>query len=294
MFLEIGGPVRVAEWAGPHTATIVCLHGVGGSALHWGAVAPALARHGRVLALDQVGHGETPRAGRSAAIGPAQQVLARVLRAEHARPAVLVGHSMGAAVAVLEAVRDPGAVRALVLTSPLLPPSWPGRSDRASLARYLGLRAGMRARAAARSLRERPSLERTIERGLRGGAADPRAIDARLVRESVALARAAGTRETGRAFAGAARSAFATVARGDAFRALLDRIACPVLLLHGGRDHTVPLAFAARVARDHPAWRLEVFPELGHLLQLEDPARWSDAVEPWLAGILAAGLSPGW
>lgn len=287
MFLEIGGPVWVAGWPGPPGATIVCLHGVGGSALHWQAVAPRLAHHGRVLALDQAGHGRTPRAGRSAAIEPAQQVLARVLRAEHARPAVLVGHSMGAAVAVLEAVREPRAVRALVLTSPLLPPSWPGLSERASLTRYLRLRAAMRARAAASALQVRPSLARAVERGLRGAAADPASIDDGLVAGSIAQVRGAGARETGRAFTEAARSAFATVARGSSFRALLDRIACPVLLVHGALDRTVPLSFAGRVAADHPGWELAVLPGLGHVPQLEDPARWCAVVEPWLAGVLS-------
>jgi pimeloyl-ACP methyl ester carboxylesterase len=286
VLLEIGGPVWVSEWAGPPGSTIVCLHGVGGSALHWEAVAPRLARCGRVLALDHVGHGRTPRAGRSAGIAGAQQVLARLLRAEHALPAVLVGHSLGAAVAVLEAVRDPAAVRAIVLTSPLLPPSRPGRSDRAALARYVAARAGQRARAAGRSLGARPTLARTVERGLRGAAADPATIDPALVRASLALAQAAGAGETARAFGEAARSAFATVARGSVFRAQLDRISCPVLLLHGARDRTVPLAFAERVAHDHPDWTFTVLAGLGHVPQLEDPARWSDAVEPWLAGVL--------
>jgi pimeloyl-ACP methyl ester carboxylesterase len=290
VLLEIGGPVWVSEWDGPSSATIVCLHGVGGSALQWDAVAPRLARHGRVLALDHVGHGRTPRAGRSAAIGPAQQLLARVLRAEQALPAVLVGHSLGAALAVLEATRDPAAVRALVLTSPLLPPSRPGLSDRAALVRYVAGRAGQRARAARRSLGERPSLARTIERGLRGAAADPATIDAALVRESLALAQAVGARETARSFAEAARSAFATVARGRDLRSALDRIACPVLLVHGELDRTVPLAFAERVARDHREWTFAVLPGLGHVPQLEAPDRWADAVEPWLADVLRDGV----
>ncbi len=56
------------------------------------------------------------------------------------------------------------------------------------------------------------------------------------------------------------------------------RIECPVLLLHGGRDRTVPLAFTQRAAHDHPTWQLEVFPELGHIVQLEAPERWLAAI----------------
>jgi pimeloyl-ACP methyl ester carboxylesterase len=282
MLLDIGGPVHVVEWPGPRATPIVCLHAVGGAALHWRAVAPRLARHGHVLAIDQIGFGETPRAGRSAGVEQAQQVLARLLRATGAEPAVLIGHSMGSAVAVLQAVRDPRSVRALVLTSALLPPSYPGMSDRASLARFLAHRAGLRARGVRRALEGRPTIERVVGEGLRGAAADPGAIDETLIRDSIELARAAGLRETMSSFAQAARSTFGIVARAREFRHTLDRIECPVLLVHGGRDRTVPLSFAERAARDHPGWQLEVFPELGHVLQLEDPARWAVAVERWL------------
>jgi pimeloyl-ACP methyl ester carboxylesterase len=282
MLLDIGGPLHVVEWPGPPGATIVCLHAVGGSALHWRVVAPRLARHGRVLAVDQIGFGQTPRAGRSAGVEGAQQVLARLLRETSAEPAVLIGHSMGSAVAVLQAVREPVSVRALVLTSALLPPSYEGVSDRVALARFLVHRAALRAGGARRALGRRSTLERVIGEGLRGAAADPGAIDAALVRDSIELARAAGLRETTSSFAQAARSTFGLVTRVRTYRQMLDRIGCPVLLLHGGRDRTVPLSFAERVARDHPGWQLEVFPELGHLLQLEDPARWSDAIERWL------------
>jgi pimeloyl-ACP methyl ester carboxylesterase len=64
---------------------------------------------------------------------------------------------------------------------------------------------------------------------------------------------------------------------------VLDQVQCPVLVLHGGRDRTIPLGFARRAVLDHPTWRLEVFPQLGHMLQLEDPTGWADAVERWLS-----------
>ena len=65
--LDIDGPVAYREWgadtgSGP---TFVCVHGLGGSLLNWVPVAPGLARHGRVLAVDLAGFGLTPSAGRS-------------------------------------------------------------------------------------------------------------------------------------------------------------------------------------------------------------------------------------
>jgi pimeloyl-ACP methyl ester carboxylesterase len=146
----------------------------------------------------------------------------------------------------------------------------------------------MRARAA-RRLTRRPTLETIVADSLRGAAADPASIDPVMIRDSAALARAMGRRETASALAQAARSTFGVVLRGAAYRELLDRVECPVLLVHGGRDRTIPIAFAERVARDHPRWRFARFPALGHLLQLEDPQGWSDVVTRWLA----SGFAPG-
>jgi pimeloyl-ACP methyl ester carboxylesterase len=140
----------------------------------------------------------------------------------------------------------------------------------------------MRARAVRRSLTRRPSLDHIISDGLRGAAADPSAIDPSLIEDSVALARLAGTRDVAVAFAEAARSNFGLVLRGQAFRQLLAQVECPVLLMHGACDQTIPLSFAQRVAHDHPRWQLHVFPTLGHMLHLEDPTAWIKTLDEWL------------
>lgn len=46
-----------------------------------------------------------------------------------------------------------------------------------------------------------------------------------------------------------------------------------------GTEGSVDWLCLPRVARDHPGWRLEVHPELGHLIQLEASERWVSAVE---------------
>ena len=60
-FVDLDGPVHYVEWEGPAERTFVLVHGLGGSLLSWLAVAPGLARHGRVLALDLPGFGRTER-----------------------------------------------------------------------------------------------------------------------------------------------------------------------------------------------------------------------------------------
>jgi magnesium chelatase accessory protein len=79
---------------------ILLLHGTGASAHSWRDVAPALARHHRVIVPDLPGHAFTQRPpaaglslpGMAAALGALLQTL-------EATPAVIVGHSAGAAIA---------------------------------------------------------------------------------------------------------------------------------------------------------------------------------------------------
>ena len=58
---------------------------------------------------------------------------------------------------------------------------------------------------------------------------------------------------------------------------------CPVLLLHGRRDRLVPASYAEAVLERYPAWRGRIFPDLGHVVQLEAPGRWLSEVADWFA-----------
>jgi pimeloyl-[acyl-carrier protein] methyl ester esterase len=56
----------------------------------------------------------------------------------------------------------------------------------------------------------------------------------------------------------------------------LDRIRCPVRLLHGGRDTVVPLAAAEQLAAALPHADLTVWEEAGHAPHLTQPARFAE------------------
>ena len=62
----------------------------------------------------------------------------------------------------------------------------------------------------------------------------------------------------------------------------------PTLLLHGARDRFVPIPFAEAVAERYPRFELRVFPDLGHVPQLEAPERWLTEVEGWLREVDAS------
>ena len=100
---------------------VVCLHSNASSSAQWRGLIDLLAPKFRVLAPDAYGSGKSPEwppdreirlQDEAALIEPA---LARA-----GSPLVLVGHSYGAAVALIAALADPGRVRALALYEPTL------------------------------------------------------------------------------------------------------------------------------------------------------------------------------
>src|SRR5439155_5474619 len=104
-----------------HGPAMVLIHGLGGSTLNWLDVAPGLAARNRVLALDLIGFGHTPAAGRRSDLESNRKLVEAFLREVVGEPAGLVGNSMGGLLAILEAVTAPERVRALVLVNPALP-----------------------------------------------------------------------------------------------------------------------------------------------------------------------------
>ncbi|RMF36158.1 MAG: alpha/beta fold hydrolase [Alphaproteobacteria bacterium] len=92
---------------------LVIAHGLFGSARNWRAIARALGRHRRVVALDMRNHGASFHApGQSYAEMAGD--LARVIAAKGGR-ADLMGHSMGGKAAMVLALTRPELVRRLIV-----------------------------------------------------------------------------------------------------------------------------------------------------------------------------------
>lgn len=109
------GPLRVDD-AGAGEPAVLLVHGLVGRLEWWAQAVAHLRAHHRVVAFDLHGHGESP-AGPGAAFtieSFAADVLA-VADALGLARFVLVGHSLGASVALAAAARAPGRVAGLVL-----------------------------------------------------------------------------------------------------------------------------------------------------------------------------------
>jgi pimeloyl-ACP methyl ester carboxylesterase len=118
LFFTVNGlRLHLADWGGPSdTPPILLVHGLASNAKIWNYVAPLLARHYRVAALDQRSHGQSDEAADGdygfAAVCEDLHAVRAGLKLN--RP-VLVGHSWGASVALEYAARYPESVRGVVL-----------------------------------------------------------------------------------------------------------------------------------------------------------------------------------
>jgi pimeloyl-ACP methyl ester carboxylesterase len=111
-----GSPTGGNAGAAVHKPLAVLVHGVTSSSRTWWRVGPVLAGRGfRVVAVDLPGHGASPRtaAGLSAA-----DLAADVAETVDGPVELLVGHSLGALVALELVAARPGFARRLVLEDP--------------------------------------------------------------------------------------------------------------------------------------------------------------------------------
>lgn len=112
------------EWspgadAGSSVPLAVLVHGVTGWWRTWWRVGPALADAGwRVVAVDQRGHGHSPRLAGPVTVLDLAADLAEAIEAVGEPCDLLIGHSLGGAVAAELAVGSPELVHRLVLEDP--------------------------------------------------------------------------------------------------------------------------------------------------------------------------------
>jgi pimeloyl-ACP methyl ester carboxylesterase len=109
----------------PDAPVFVLVHGVGLSHRSFSRLAPLLAEHGSVLAVDLPGFGRTPGPHRRVDVDEmAEALLPRLDAVPHgADRLVVIGHSLGVEVAVELALRRPGLVRGVVLVGPVVDPA---------------------------------------------------------------------------------------------------------------------------------------------------------------------------
>jgi pimeloyl-ACP methyl ester carboxylesterase len=107
-----------AESRGAGGLPVLFAHSFAGDATHWSATLEHLKPQRRVVALDFSGHGRSPGAVGSYSIAELAKDIGAVAEAQQVDDFVLVGHSMGAAVAADFAGAHAQRVKGLVLVDP--------------------------------------------------------------------------------------------------------------------------------------------------------------------------------
>lgn len=238
--------------------TVLLLHGAGMDRTVWSLQARYLAHHGRaVLALDLPGHGKSAGPALSTIADMADWVAALLDKLEISQ-AALVGHSMGALIALDLAGRRPGRVRALALlgVAERMPvhPDLQAAADRNEVLAAELITSWGHARRGQVGGHPAPGL------WMAGGAV--RLID--------------------RASEGVLAADLAACNAYDQAKARAAAIRCPTLFLLGAADRMTPLSKARPLIDAIAGARIVTLPAAGHMMMTEHPDAVTDALRDFV------------
>ncbi len=118
---RVPGEVELAVWRAGAGAPLVCIHGITAQHRAFNALARHLGEEYELVGVDLRGRGDSDKPGSGYGLEAHAEDITRVLDHLGLERAALVGHSMGAFVALQAALSHPGRVKALVL----LDGGWP-------------------------------------------------------------------------------------------------------------------------------------------------------------------------
>jgi pimeloyl-ACP methyl ester carboxylesterase len=246
------------EGAGP---VVVLAHGFAGSARNWGPQARALRSRYRIVRYDARGHArsEAPDDPAAYSLDALVADMGQVMDEVGASQAVVGGTSMGAVTALAFATALPSRVRGVIAAS--LPASPRTGSGLARIAPAFA------------DAIDREGLEAAGARFVWGPESGLDARGAKLVRQGF-------MEHSPRALAHGLRG---VVARWPAIDEMpgLERLTAPLLIVTGTNDAgalDASRTLAARVGHAEQA----VIPDAGHLVNLEQAARFNEALATWL------------
>ncbi len=248
---------------------LVLIHGLATTRSIWRHTIAQLAATRQVVTLDVPGFGTSRPVARGFDLETvARRVDEDLTDAGVARPFHLVGHSMGAAVALTLAAREPAAVRSLVLVSPA------GlRPIPRTVAAALGLAAELYV-----PVRRRASPLAAWSWGRRllmaGGVANGAALEPAVVRTLVCAS--LGAQRTG--------PALSAVASAD-LRGVLAELPLAVGAMWGRDDRVIPAGGARTLLQLRPDARCEIVEGAGHISMVEQPEAFVEALERLLVAM---------
>jgi pimeloyl-ACP methyl ester carboxylesterase len=245
---------------------VILLHGVGMNATVWQPQTADLERRYEVVAIDLLGHGGSSLPPAEAVLSDYAEQVAAVAAALRLNPAHVIGHSMGALVALEFALAHPGRVRSVTALNAVFART---PEQRQAVERRAAAIAGA-GDAAALPV----SLDEPIGRWFGDPVETSLAAPAALVRDLLRTVDPVGYARTYRLFA----------TSDTAHRDRLPHLAVPALFLTGEHDLNSTPAMSRAMAGIVPGARWGVLREARHMMPLADV----EAVNRRLRAFLAA------
>jgi pimeloyl-ACP methyl ester carboxylesterase len=260
-FVDLPGGFHVhyQDQGDPSRPLLVLLHGFGDSFTTWDGWVRELKPKFHVIRLDFPGHGLTRAPAEYQLSGEGLADFVDAFAAKLALPKFAVaGNSMGGGVSWQLALRHPGRIDALILADSAGFPSEKPPTQVPLAFKILQYPIG---RAILRNIDNRP----LIREGLKTDVYDKALITPAIVDRWAEFQRAPGHRAIlmGVNFGGQ------TPATADT----LGTIKVPTLVMHGESDALIEPASAGKFAAAIPGAKLIIYPQVGHLPQIEIPQR---------------------
>ena len=271
---------HLAETPGTeHEAPFLLLHGAGSSLVQWRKNLMAIAQERPVYAIDLLGFGQSEKVASELNtdlwVAQTKAFCQTFLR----QPAILMGHSLGALVALQMTTSHPEQVSKLVMLT--LPAA---RQELAGPAAKVG---AVVERWFASPLLVRPLfyLVRSptlIRKALKALSQDPTKVDDELIDSFVGPTQERGAART---FCYLVKSR-TSESFSPLTRELIPLVNVPTLLLWGKCDRVIPLTWGQYVNRLNPQLTLVEVEEAGHFLYDESAPDLHNLIDRWLVGEL--------
>ncbi|WP_437585640.1 alpha/beta fold hydrolase [Sorangium sp. So ce1000] len=275
------------DHAPPTGLTLLLLHGFLDAGSTWDLVAEPLARAGHdVVAPDLRGFGRSARVSAGGYYYFPDYIADVAALVDALAPARLgvVGHSMGGAVAVYYAGACPGRVERLALLEGMGPPANGPEVAVTRVEAWLRQMAGLD-----RTPRRLSSMQDAIERLVANHPRVPREV---LATRAPLLTREGPDGGLAWAYDPMHRTTSPLPFQVEAFKAFLERIACPTLIVSGGPTGWHPEDEADRVARIARAEHVEL-PEAGHMMHWSAARELAERLGEFFAAAGGAGNRSG-
>lgn len=263
--------VHYRDQGRPTAPAIIMIHGYGASLQAWEPWISRLQSDYRVVTLDLPGHGLTRApSGYVPTMDSYAELVGGLADHLHLARFVVVGNSMGGAVALDETLRHPDRVRGLVLVDSA---GWPETGPRGKPSLFFRILNSPTGRSLIRDVNIKPM----VRGGLEQAYIDRRLVTPALVTRYFDLARAPGHRDILIQFAGSSNGQLTV----DSFK----RIQVPTLVLHGRPDALIPYRVGENYAGAIPGAKLILYDGVGHVPMEQIPDRSSEDLKAFLAGL---------